>query len=47
MYDFVQEGLHLIDLSAGGHVQIPEPVLNPETKRALYNPITYGRSDNF
>jgi Fic family protein len=30
--DLLQEGLHRIDLSAGGHVQIPEPVLNPDTK---------------
>lgn len=30
--DPLPEGLHLIDLSAGGHVQIPEPVLNPDTK---------------
>lgn len=30
--DPLPESLHLIDLSAGGVVQIPEPVLNPETK---------------
>lgn len=30
--DPLPESLHLIDLSAGGTVQIPEPVLNPDTK---------------
>src|SRR5258707_506911 len=30
--DPLPEQLHLIDLSAGGTVQIPEPVLNPDTK---------------
>ena len=30
--DLLQERLHRIDLLGGGHVQIPEPVLNPDTK---------------
>jgi Fic family protein len=31
--DSVQESLHRIDLQAGGAVQVPEPVTNPETKK--------------
>jgi hypothetical protein len=30
--DPLPEALHLIDLSAGGQLQIPEPILNPDTK---------------
>ncbi len=32
--DSVQESLHQIDLLAGGAVEVPEPVTNPETKRS-------------
>ena len=32
--DSVQEGLHQIDLLAGGAVKVPEPVTNPETRRS-------------
>jgi Fic family protein len=31
--DLIQEGLHKLDLQAGGAVQMPEPITNPETKR--------------
>src|SRR3954466_2185447 len=31
--DSIQENLHRIDLQAGGAVQVPEPVTNPETKK--------------
>lgn len=32
LVDPLPQNLHLIDLSAGGSVLVPEPVLNPETK---------------